>query len=145
MMFQTVVTAADISLAVRLALMTPPSWLAPVDRLLPIARHLRKWRIRGGHTRDPAEGIVADVFSNYRTPRMPCEIIRAWKDRVIESHMQILALRRPGCRWRPAVRWHGLDHIAVALDRRVGAILWDSDFVYSSLITKMALHYAGFA
>ena len=59
--------------------------------------------------------------------------------------MQILALHRPGQRWRPEIRWHGFANVDAALALGSGAILWVSDFVYSSLITKMAFDQAGVA
>jgi len=68
----------------------------------------------------------------------------AGNDRFLEARMQSLALLRPARGWKPKVRWHGLEHLASALQRKSGAILWDSDFVYRALITKMAFHQAGY-
>ena len=56
--------------------------------------------------------------------------------------MQILALHRAS-RWQPRIQIHGLEHLERALESKSGAIIWVSDFVYSSLITKIAFHQAG--
>ena len=58
--------------------------------------------------------------------------------------MQILALQRPGRRWRPPVRPQGCENLAAALARGAGAILWISDFIYRPLIVPLALRQAGF-
>jgi lauroyl/myristoyl acyltransferase len=113
------------------------SWLWPVDRLLWPARMLR--RMKGTHTniqtQTPPAQVPPPYFSRHYAAR---------NDRLLEAKMQILALHRPGRRWEPKIRWKGLEHLDAALSRKSGAILWDSDFVYHSLLTKMAFHQAGY-
>jgi lauroyl/myristoyl acyltransferase len=58
--------------------------------------------------------------------------------------LQILALQRPGRRWKPRIRLQGLNHLTDALEGGRGAVLWNSDFVYTPLIAKIALHQAAF-
>ena len=48
-------------------------------------------------------------------------------------------------RWRPHIELVGRHHLEAALERGHGAILWVAPFVFSSLVTKMALHEAGYA
>ncbi len=45
--------------------------------------------------------------------------------------------------WRPAMSVSGLEHIERALAVRRGAILWVAPFVFTHLVTKMALNQAG--
>ena len=61
-----------------------------------------------------------------------------------EAQLVVLALNRPGRRWQPSVRWHGLDHLRSALEQGSGAILWVGGFAHSQIIALMALHQADF-
>lgn len=45
--------------------------------------------------------------------------------------------------WQPTMSVSGLDHAQRALAAGRGAILWVAPFIFSSLVTKMALHQAG--
>lgn len=58
------------------------------------------------------------------------------------ARMQLLRCHRKGS-WRPAASVVGLEHVARALGARQGAILWVAAFVFTHLITKMALNQAG--
>jgi lauroyl/myristoyl acyltransferase len=78
------------------------------------------------------------------TPAEASNILWTLRSRMLEGQLQILALHRPGRRWHPAIRLHGLANLEAALARRSGAILWVSDFIYGTLVTKMAFHRAGF-
>lgn len=46
-------------------------------------------------------------------------------------------------KWRPEIVCDGIDHIAVALKREKGVILWISPFAYSDLVAKMGLSEQG--
>ncbi|HLF71280.1 MAG TPA: lysophospholipid acyltransferase family protein [Dehalococcoidia bacterium] len=59
-----------------------------------------------------------------------------------EQHMQYLAVYRPGS-WKPRFNYNGLEHIDAALAAGRGAIIWNSELIGASLMTKMALHQAG--
>ncbi len=61
-----------------------------------------------------------------------------------EALLQILGLNGPWRSWRPEICLHGEAQLRRALDDGKGAILWDTDFSYSSLIRKIALHRAGY-
>jgi lauroyl/myristoyl acyltransferase len=131
------ITKADVYLTSVLLVMALVSWLWPLDRLLSAVRMWR--RLRGGHG-DPFVHVApADVPPSYFASQHA-----ALSDRRYEARMQILAMLRPGRRWKPDIRWHGLEHLEIALGQESGAILWDGNFVYQRLITKMAFHQAGY-
>jgi len=135
---------ADLSRIVKLLSLTPPSWLFPIGNLLPVARSMRFLRGEDASRADWT-AAMARALSDHVTARQAAAIVAALSDRMVEAQMQILALLRPARRWQPVIRRHGFDHVAAALEKRRGAILWVSDFVYSTLVTKMAFHQAGFA
>ena len=135
-------TASDFYQALKLLVMAPASWLVSIDRLWPVARNLRDWTTRHRILPGPGQAVIAQVLGV--TPERAAEILWTSRNRMLEAQLQILALSRPGRRWHPAIRIHGLANLEGALERRSGAILWVSDFIYGTLITKMALHQAGF-
>ena len=47
--------------------------------------------------------------------------------------------------WRPGARLEGAAQIEAALARGQGGILWVAPFAFSDLVTKFALHEAGYA
>jgi lauroyl/myristoyl acyltransferase len=61
-----------------------------------------------------------------------------------EAKIQVMGLAGPWRGWRPPIRFIGEEHLAAALARRKGVILWASPFTYSHLVFKMALHLAGY-
>lgn len=135
-------TKTDLSTAAKLMIMTPPSWLLPIERLDIAAELLRRWGGRRAREPGGAEAIIARSLSV--APQQAQQIYGVWKKHAVEASMQILALLRPGRVWRPAIRWQGLEHLTAALERGHGAILWTSDFVYRTLLCKVAFHQAGF-
>ena len=138
------ITLRDMRDTAKLAGTALVSWLVPADELSSAARKIR--RIRGG----PAGGfhridlIVTRVLSEHVSRQRANEIDADWRARVLEARMQILALHRPGRSWWPKIQMHGLEHLEEALRRKSGAVLWVSDFVYSSLITKIAFCQQGY-
>ena len=46
--------------------------------------------------------------------------------------------------WRPDIRLEGREHLDRALGAGRGAIVWRAPFVFATLVTKMALHAAGY-
>jgi lauroyl/myristoyl acyltransferase len=128
---------SDVQVTAILLAMGLVSWLCPIDRLLSAARLLRKLkpsRVNG----------QADAASAASLPPVLAMQQSAHVDRLYEARMQMLALHRPRRRWKPNIRWHGLEYLQAALDRGSGAILWDGNFVYRTLITKMAFQQAGY-
>ena len=60
------------------------------------------------------------------------------------AQLQALRDRRPGG-WNPEVRLEGRAHLERALAAGRGAILWVAPFAFAPLVSKIALHRAGFA
>jgi lauroyl/myristoyl acyltransferase len=69
--------------------------------------------------------------------------VRSFAARSYEQYMQYLAVYRPGG-WKPRFNYHGREHIDAALAAGRGAIIWNSELIGASLMTKMALHHAGY-
>jgi lauroyl/myristoyl acyltransferase len=134
----------DVRETVKLAGMALVSWLLPVDELSSAARKIRRMRGERANGSHRINLIVARVLSDYISRQRADEIDVDWRARTLEARMQILALHRPGRSWQPKIQIHGLEHLRAALGAKSGAILWVSDFVYSSLITKMAFCQAGY-
>lgn len=120
------------------------SWLLPIDELSATARKIRRMRGEQANGSHRINLIVARVLSEYISRQRADEIDVDWRARILEARMQILALHRPGRSWQPKIQMHGLEHLEAALGAKSGALLWVSDFVYSSLITKMAFCQAGY-
>lgn len=47
--------------------------------------------------------------------------------------------------WRPSIELHGKENLDAALKNGKGAIIWVGNFASSALVTKKALHKAGYA
>jgi lauroyl/myristoyl acyltransferase len=135
------VTQEDVRYTAKLATTALLSWLLPVDQLSSAARRMRHMR---GEQARCIDLIVARVLSEHISTQRACEIDFDWRARCLEERMQILALHRPGRSWQPKIQMNGLEHLEAALETKSGALLWVSDFVYSSLITKMAFYQAGY-
>jgi lauroyl/myristoyl acyltransferase len=63
---------------------------------------------------------------------------------VYHERMRLLACYRPS-RPEPTVRLEGREHLEAAIRDGRGVILWVGPFVFSDLLTKVALHNAPFA
>jgi lauroyl/myristoyl acyltransferase len=87
---------------------------------------------------------IAARFGKRRLADQVEEIVCDYNALQIERKLLTLRLYRPG-RWRPAIKLLGQEHIDLALSRNRGVIIWDSDFAFASLITKMAMSQAGFS
>jgi lauroyl/myristoyl acyltransferase len=134
----------DIRETVKLTGTTLVSWLLPIDEFSATARKIRRMRGEQADGSHRINLIVTRVLSEYISRQRADEIDVDWRARILEARMQILALHRPGRSWRPKIQMHGLEHLEAALAAKSGVLLWVSDFVYSSLITKMAFCQAGY-
>lgn len=128
-----------------ISLLTPVAWLAPeslwrrlAHAIAPITEHFvgsrRRQnvetirRLAGGHPAGrPPEAVEQEAFTGY-----------------VEETLQLLQAHGPLAR-RPAVRLQGGEHIAAALERGHGAILWVAHFTFYSLVPKIAFYEAGYA
>ena len=140
----TRITTGDLAVVARLLLLGMVSWLVPVNWLWPISRSIgRGTAFRRGST-SPTAKFICGLRAAHGVPGAARDIHQRYQDHVREAQLVVLALNRPGRRWQPSVRWHGLDHLRSALEQGSGAILWVGGFAHSQIITLMALHQAGF-
>jgi lauroyl/myristoyl acyltransferase len=130
--------------AIKLLALLPVSALAPIEQLLPLARTIRRGRPRRIKCAGASEIVMAHLLGDRVSPCDAAELFQQWQNRSLELAMQILALRRPGRRWRPRIRVDGYENLAAALRRGAGALLWVSDFVYRPVIVPLAIRQAGF-
>jgi lauroyl/myristoyl acyltransferase len=135
-------SAKDFREALALAALAPIAWIVP-DRLwrplcypfgLLIASLFPK-RTRATALR------IAEAQGGRRFAAYGPEVrLRAGK---VEQHLQVLREHRPGG-WNPRVRLLGRERIDMALEAGRGAILWICPQLFAGLVTKMALHDAGY-
>ncbi len=116
---------------------TPESaWPTLAGRLAGLRMGLRD--ARASDEIGQLEAVVGDRELGLTAPE-------CWRRQLTNKyHAWLLLLRcywRRG--WRPCVRLEGGEEIAAALDAGKGAILWVAPFVFSDLITKLALAEAG--
>ena len=88
---------------------------------------------------------MSHILSDHLTLAQAQEVFERWKARSLELMLQILALYRPGRRWRPVIKVEGLENLTDALARGKGVILWNSDFAYRVIMIHVALRQTGFA
>ena len=137
----------DVPLGVFLAAMTAIAWCLPethwrgvasgVERLLWWVRRDPRGDRRG--TLEMIERLIADSTVAAGAE----EILRGYSVHSHLAKLQLLRCYRPGG-WRPRVQLVGDDRLRRALDSGRGAILWVLPTATSDLVTKMALHRAGF-
>lgn len=105
--------------------------IGPLVRRLGISgfaqRRLRIAAIAGDRLAEDADAILSALHASH-----------------VERNLQVIRCHLPGG-WRPRIRLEGAEHIDAALAAGNGAVLWDSHFAFSSLVTKMALWQAGHA
>lgn len=76
-------------------------------------------------------------------PRLDAErIAAALAANFHQTRLQMLRCHRFGS-WRPRIAFEGREHVERALAAGRGGILWVAPFVFSDLVTKMALHRQG--
>jgi len=140
----TRITTGDFAAVVRLLLLGMVSWLVPVKWLWPISRSIGRGTALW-HRSNPTAPFIGGLLAAHDVSCAAPDIHKRYQDHMREARLVTLALNRPGRRWQPGVRWHGLDHLRLALEQGLGTILWVSEFAHSQIITLMALHQAGFA
>ena len=136
------ITARDLPIIAKHSILALASWLVPVDRLETLSAAIGKVTSLWRRTPHPIEPLVAGALAR-RVSTPPARIVAQWKSLMRVRTMQVLALCRPGRRWRPAVRVHGKEHVAAALALKRGAILWVSRFTYTRLATIIGLSESG--
>ena len=139
------IAARDIKEIAKLAVLAVNSWFIPetnwgrisgaiaalISRLEPTRTRSRIECIRLGLGHRQIATPVRDVEARCRAGQY-------------EDRIQLLREYRHGG-WRPVIRLTGRENIEAGLARRHGVVLWISEFVFSSLVTKIVLHQAGFS
>jgi lauroyl/myristoyl acyltransferase len=143
-MLTTRITTGDYIEAAKLLVLGTVSWLLPVKWMWPVSRFIGRATIASTST-SPAAKFVSGLLAAYDGSQSAPDIYKHYQHHMRQARLVALALNRPSRRWRANVRWHGLQHLKVALDEGAGAILWVSDFAHCQIVTLMALHQAGFA
>lgn len=115
-----------------------PAWpklgrgiIAPVLRLLPWLETARAARV---------VPFLGEASLRYPTN----EVLVRELSRYFEDTLLLLKCYRPGD-WEPVVEVRGAEHLQAAVSRGQGVVLWFSHFVHASLISKIAMHQAGFS
>jgi lauroyl/myristoyl acyltransferase len=139
----TRVTTADLLGVIKLLLLGTLSWLVPVKWLRTISRSIGSAIALWHRGKNPSAGFIGGLIAAHNAPWAASEIFTRYQDQRREARLMVLALNRPGRRWRPIVRCQGLDHLRSSLEQGFGTILWVSGFAYTEIITLMALRQVG--
>ncbi len=137
---------ADLVVCAVLLCFLPISWAVPERHWHRLAKRLlwigSYWRSHSASVRQQRieQALRTSAFSR-STPR---ELDRQIGVNWIVRQFQILRSYRPG-RWRPQIELAGREHLDAALSKGRGAVLWCSTFAFDPIVTKMALHCAGYA
>jgi lauroyl/myristoyl acyltransferase len=136
-------TARDLVVLAALPISAAIAWTVPQTRwqalahaCAPIAARLLATRLQAKVER--IERLVGD-----RPLPMPAAAVA--EESIaghVEEFLQILREYRPRG-WQPAIALEGREHVAAALERGRGAILWVGHFSFASLVAKKAFHGAG--
>lgn len=151
----------DVSLGLSLAAMTVISWSLPERHWRGVALGVERllWRVR----REPRAGkrerlarierLIAGSAAGTGTTGAARaaraeSILRGYSVYSHIAKLQLLRCHRPGGwwpkGWTPRIELVGEDRLRSALDSGRGAILWVPPTAAGDLVTKMALHRAGF-
>lgn len=134
---------SDLAVAGSLAALLPLSWLLPERFWRPLCRVIAL--TPGLVDRATVGRNAAAIQAALGEPegRRGDLIARDLQAAVYHLRMQNLRAWRPGG-WHPDIALEGEDHLARALARGKGAILWVAHFAFNSNITKIALHHRGY-
>lgn len=138
------ISLQDLGLAVGLPLLFVAAGLVPGRAWKPLAHAIAP--LAGAVLSRSQGAIIAcvEAMSGEAPLAMPAPAIaRELVACEIQVAFQIMRDHMPG-RWHPDIELRGATHIEAALARGAGAVLWDSHFQYAGMVTKMALHRAGF-
>ena len=138
------IRARDIFWIIKIALLTTISWTIP-ERRWPfiaqaLARLVTRLKVRRRRTQHQRRGLIFNNrFESSALDRMEvmCRVHR------YVARMQGFREYRPGG-WRPEIQVVGAEYIEAALAQGHGVLLWVAGFAYRDLVTKKALHEAGY-
>jgi lauroyl/myristoyl acyltransferase len=138
------ISAKDPFIALGLLLMAVLAWTTTERACGRIARLFAPLAARLMATRPQARlARIEALIGDRRLAATPGSIVRQLVANAIEDKFQLLRSLCAG--WTPVIDLSGEQHIAAALERGHGVVLWVGFFSFRNLITKMALHDAGFA
>jgi hypothetical protein len=137
------VTKADILLTARYVLCFPVAWATPESWWSAIANACAAmFALPGRRKNQKTASEIRSILGAAASPiSVETRLQHQHTAALIES-MQHLRCYRPGG-WSPKIELVGSVHIDHALKGGKGVILWVTDFIFSTLVTKMALHRAG--
>lgn len=96
-----------------------------------------------GHSREKAAANIQAICGE-RSLTMPVESLpRRHTEMYLLECMYHMRCHRPG-RWSPKTELHGSEHLDQALQEGKGAILWVTDFIFYTLMSKVSLSRAGY-
>lgn len=141
------IAARDLITVARLSVLALIAWTVPEQSWGPITRSIKTlgFRRHAYHERQEQERVenIRRVIGDTKGLTAATEVQYQLDFSDYQTSMQVLRDYRPGG-WQPILRLRGTEHIEAALNKGRGVILWVSEFASSSLVTKMALHHAGF-
>jgi lauroyl/myristoyl acyltransferase len=141
---ERVLAISDILITISLPVLFFLAWFTPVRAWQAICRNFAPaiFLIISRQKRDLNHSVRMRVGQR-ELAVTPEAICRGYLASHIERKLLTMRLYRPGA-WAPTIHIMGQQHIESALQRGNGAVLWDSNFAYASLLTKMALFQQGF-
>ena len=138
------ITWGDLVRMVLLTSLALVSWIVPERLWSQIAWGLAYPAVRARFPGTCSNiGRIESILGDRQIPGTPRLVRTLGISNRIEDYLHTLREYRPGG-WRPTIELLGKENIETALEEGHGLILWVSDFVYSSLVTKMGLHQTGF-
>jgi len=136
-------SATDLGVLIGAPFFTLPAWLLPERHWPMLCRALSPMAI-GDLTADPAATAtqIRATLGKRLPERDARGIIRGMGAEGIYTFFQVLKAYRPDG-WAPPVRVRGAEHVAAALERSKGAVLWVAHGFHGHLGAKVALNSAG--
>jgi hypothetical protein len=136
----------DLFEVAAIAVLGPAAWLLPEEQAWwPVSLLLsfaiaRFWPETTRLREQMLASALGPRVATYDLGRLRVDVMATY----MEERLEILRAYRPGG-WRPRLALEGREHLDAALAAGRGAVLWTSPFSYADLVTKMALHDAGYA
>lgn len=131
----------DALASLSLVALLPIAWLCPPAAWPRISRALGAMRRVSPDASDASEALCTRVSVGSVCAQAAVRELDANRR---ELRLQVLRELAPWG-WHPAIELRGREHLERALAQQRGAVLWVSHFVFSGLVTKIALRRAGVA
>lgn len=138
-------SAQDATILLSIPILSAIAWSVPERNWLPLCRRLGRFAIAS--LTDNPESLLQrmrQTLGENAIALSPETILSELAAEQILARLQLLKDYRPGG-WKPAIQLIGREYIEAALQSGHGVILWVGYFVGSELVSKIALHQAGFA